>query len=230
MLVASALDSVGSSVSSPKVLPILFSVNQDCYSVVKSAPNYSHILFWRDYEKALGQGETLGYATGLAGEQARTAAIMEAGASGTLNALTGRRQAMTDAQKARVEFEKTLLPETPKAPEDFTLGEGQVRYGADGSVIASGLPKKPSLPASAQEYEYAVQNGYKGSFAQYQNEDANRRRSIVNVGSDGKETPSAQELKIFINKQMATPEFKALSDDEKEAYIRSQGGTPYDFL
>lgn len=31
------------------------------------------------------------------------------------------------------------------------------------------------IPASAQEYQYAVTHGYKGSFSQYQNEDANRK-------------------------------------------------------
>lgn len=37
------------------------------------------------------------------------------------------------------------------------------------------------------------------------------------------------ELKNEINKQIATPEFKALTDEEKQDYIRSMGGTPYDF-
>lgn len=39
-------------------------------------------------------------------------------------------------------------------------------------------PVKNNLPISAQEYEYAVSQGYKGSFSDYQNEDANRKRSI----------------------------------------------------
>lgn len=91
-----------------------------------------------DYEKALRSGETLNYATGLAGEQARTAAIQEAGAAGSLSALTGQRQAMTEAQKARMEFEKTLLPPEQKAPEGFTLGKDQVRYDAQGNVVARG--------------------------------------------------------------------------------------------
>jgi hypothetical protein len=44
-------------------------------------------------------------------------------------------------------------------------------------------PEKLQKPASAQEYEYAVAKGYKGSFEQYQNEDANRRRSVVTVNA-----------------------------------------------
>ncbi len=37
------------------------------------------------------------------------------------------------------------------------------------------------------------------------------------------------QLKQFINSQIATPEFQALSPDEQSLYIRAQGGTPYDF-
>lgn len=44
---------------------------------------------------------------------------------------------------------------------------------------------------------------------------------------DGKLTEG--ELKRFINQQIATDDFKGLTDDEKADYIRSQGGTPYDF-
>lgn len=44
-------------------------------------------------------------------------------------------------------------------------------------VNTSGVAYK-DLPASAQEYQYAVQNGYKGTYEDYQNEDANRKRSV----------------------------------------------------
>lgn len=44
-------------------------------------------------------------------------------------------------------------------------------------------PTGESLPASAKEYEYAKAQGYKGTFEDYQNADANRRRPVVNVGS-----------------------------------------------
>lgn len=39
----------------------------------------------------------------------------------------------------------------------------------------------------------------------------------------------SDDLKRFINTQMATQEFKKLTDEQKSDYIRSQGGTPYDF-
>jgi hypothetical protein len=37
------------------------------------------------------------------------------------------------------------------------------------------------LTGAPAEYEYAVAHGYKGSFEQYQNEDANRKRSVTNI-------------------------------------------------
>ncbi len=49
-----------------------------------------------------------------------------------------------------------------------------------------GLEKNPNessnLPAMAQEYEYAKKNGYKGTFTDYQNEDANRKKSVLTPG------------------------------------------------
>lgn len=38
------------------------------------------------------------------------------------------------------------------------------------------------LPASAQEYLFAVKNGYKGTYTAYQNEDANRKQAIAAAG------------------------------------------------
>lgn len=172
-----------------------------------------------DYEKALNQGETLGYATGLAGQQARTAGIQEAGASGTLSALTGQRSAMTQAQKARLDYEQSLVP---KPQEAYTLGEGQQRFDAQDKLIASGTSKSNQpfeLGEGQSRYEYNPKTG--------------KYEQIAAKGktyAPGNDAPTANELNVFINQQMATPEFKALSDDEKNDYIRSLGGTPYDFL
>lgn len=151
----------------------------------KSAQDYLNRISTQnrlDYEKALNQGETLGYATGLAGQQARTAGIQEAGASGTLSALTGQRSAMTQAQKARLDYEQSLVP---KPQEAYTLGAGEIRYDAKDNKIAEGGVKSLTLPASAQEFEYAKLQGYKGDYSQYQTEDANRKRSIVNINAAG---------------------------------------------
>ncbi len=68
----------------------------------------------------------------------------------------------------------------------FTTGLGvtkqelQAEYNSQQAEATSAKTKADqdamkALPSAAQEYEYAKKNGYKGSFTQYQNEDANRK-------------------------------------------------------
>lgn len=42
-----------------------------------------------------------------------------------------------------------------------------------------------NMPASVQEFQFAQSQGYKGTFSQYQNEDANRKKSIAAAGVAG---------------------------------------------
>lgn len=151
-----------------------------------------------DYEKALQSGETLGYATGLAGEQARTAAIQEAGLSGRVSALTGQRQAMTEAQKARMEFEKSLIP---KADEGFTLGEGQVRYDAQGNRVAgaSSLPALGKYTQGANPEVDAYVKAVQGGSLKLENIPQNMRGAV------------AQGLAMLPEKE-----------DPKKQYVKSQ--------
>lgn len=175
-----------------------------------------------DYEKALQSGETLGYATGLAGQQARTAGIQEAGAAATLDALTGRRSALTEAQKARVEFEKSMIGETPDS-KPFQAGDTTYQYDPATQTYRSIATKAEQK--SAPKIIGSAATGY------YTVDDEGTVQPLIGAprGGGGEDTPSANEIKVFINKQMATPEFQALSDEEKRLYIMSQGGTPYDF-
>ena len=57
-------------------------------------------------------------------------------------------------------------------PEGYTLGEGQVRYeiGADGKPIsvAQGAPKREPVPSAIAEYKFAQDQGYKGSFQDFE--------------------------------------------------------------
>lgn len=67
-------------------------------------------------------------------------------------------------------IEKRLFP---KEEEAYTLGEGQVRYKGD-QVVARGPEKIDLGTTDWQNYQKAVQEGYQGSFTQYQ---INMRRS-----------------------------------------------------
>ena len=57
-------------------------------------------------------------------------------------------------------------------PEGYTLGEGQVRYeiGADGKpmAVATGAPKREPVPSAIAEYKFAQEQGYKGSFQDFE--------------------------------------------------------------
>lgn len=102
-----------------------------------------------------------------------------------LSRLQATRTASLEASKfslgrldKKVSDEKEL-----NAPKEISVGASMVKYnpttGKYENVFTN--PKELTKPASAQEYEYAVSKGYTGTYDQYQNEDANRKRQIINV-------------------------------------------------
>lgn len=93
----------------------------------------------KDYEKALQTGDTQGFATGEAARVNRNNSFATEAAANVLDSYTNNRNAMTEAQKARMDFEKTLLPKD----DPYTLSEGETRYDAKGNVIAS-VAKTPA--------------------------------------------------------------------------------------
>jgi hypothetical protein len=94
--------------------------------------------------------------------QARPAQFDLTGATPLLMALPEGRKALTEivaAQKAM-------------RPEGYILGEGQVRYemGPDGKpvAVASGAPKREPIPSAIAEYNFAKDQGYKGTFQEFE--------------------------------------------------------------
>lgn len=59
-------------------------------------------------------------------------------------------------------------------------------------IAETAANKRQNLPASVAEYEYAKSQGYKGSFTDYQNEDANRKARITNPS--GLDTATASRV------------------------------------
>lgn len=133
----------------------------------------------KDQEEALNRGDTLGFATGEAARVNRNNSFGIDAASNTLSALTGQQTATTNAQKARLDFEKSLLPDT----KPVSVG-GDLVNPSTGKVIYSGTksPTDTYGTGSIGEYNFAKSQGYKGSFTDYQNEDANRKASAANGG------------------------------------------------
>lgn len=64
---------------------------------------------------------------------------------------------------------------------------------------ATGYAQKETA-TSIQEYNFAVRNGYKGSFSQYQDEDANRKKAIARAGvANGEFGLSQGQANLFNN-------------------------------
>lgn len=89
----------------------------------------------------------------------------------------------------------------------FTLGPGESRYSADGTKLAEGPAKAPTLPASAQEYEYykdqeIAANRKPMTYEQYQTADANRKAVRINTGggttaTERKAAQQAEDIRLL---------------------------------
>jgi hypothetical protein len=120
--------------------------------------------------------------------------------------LTEKVSNMVDKQNtaAKENFQKVVDKVGYKGLADAFQGDVESMKYAEQSL---GLPKgslsnqnflaateavSDKMPASVQEYEYAKKNGYSGTFSQYQDEDANRKRSIAAAGVGGTGLTPAQ--------------------------------------
>lgn len=107
-----------------------------------------------------------------------------------------RAQAQKDAQDAKLADVK-IEEENKKTVQALALQA--LQNGAPAAVVskimsspdlntaftnAQGFGQKETVQ-SIQEYNFAVKNGYKGSYVQYQNEDANRKAVIAKAGVAG---------------------------------------------
>lgn len=131
------------------------------------------------------------------------------------------KQKELDAEKAATDKQKTNEADAQKAVVDILHANPNVdaktlaalRKATDPISVAqiaqsAGLfTAQTGLPSSAQEYQFAVKNGYKGSYVQYQNEDANRKASIAKagVGSSGLSTREYTALNQITTRFQADP-------------------------
>jgi len=91
-----------------------------------------------------------------------------------VNPATGKLEYHT--QEIPAEFAKTDIKEVNGELWSISPdGKTATKIGGPGP--------KQNLPSSAQEYEYAVAHGYKGTYNNYQNEDANRKATVNGNGS-----------------------------------------------
>ena len=76
------------------------------------------------------------------------------------------------SEAGRKALSELVASQKAMRPEGYTLGEGQVRYeiGADGKPmsVATGAPKREPVPSAIAEYKFAQDQGYKGSFQDFE--------------------------------------------------------------
>lgn len=80
-----------------------------------------------------------------------------------------------DPSKMSPEELKSITEGTGATKDELTAAYNEGKATKDAAAKKAEQDAMKALPAAAQEYEYAKTNGYKGSFSQYQNEDANRK-------------------------------------------------------
>lgn len=97
-----------------------------------------------------------------------------------------RQQLMFDAMKAgQISPMEYLNSTAPKAPEFKVVGNSLVQVGGGQVKEAFRAPDKPeAAPSAVREYQFAVSQGYPGSFQQFQLEQKRAGASTVTVQPD----------------------------------------------
>jgi hypothetical protein len=156
--------------------------------------------------------------------------------------LTSAQQKRADARQAQIDAQKAEIAEAKKMKQDTSdarikaISNNTGNPALDNTAIAAlnaakspeevaailqvtGLsafaPEKVTQPASVQEYEYAKKNGYTGTFAQYQNEDANRKAVVAKAGvarNDAGLTP----YQVFSATQSLSKDNQARTENARE--------------
>lgn len=79
---------------------------------------------------------------------------------------------LMSSPEGRKALNELVASQKAMRPEGYTLGEGQVRYeiGPDGKPmsVATGAPKREPIPSAIAEYQFAQNQGYKGSFQDFE--------------------------------------------------------------
>ena len=93
-----------------------------------------------------------------------------------------------------------------RAQEDYAEG---IRNGSipSGTSFTEWSRTTPAVPTSIQEYNFAVSQGYKGTYDEYQTMDANRRRSLTvnNAANDGAMIAEAARNIVANPRDMTAP-------------------------
>lgn len=121
-------------------------------------------------------------------------------------------------------------PQAPVGQDSFTLSPGEVRYDAQGNVIARGGEKIESVPSSIQEYIFARGQGFTGSFNEYQNQKTNQNLTVEQAKAQQFATAASNADQIlgdlnydpgFIESSLVPNAFKSAARQQFEQAARA---------
>jgi hypothetical protein len=126
--------------------------------------------------------------------------------------------AMQAGLMSPMDYLNSVMP-APIKPQRKVVGNAYVEDSGDGvKVLYKPDDKAPALPASAQEYEYAKAQGFRGTFEQW------KRGPKVSGGAGGGMSPGAMveaggENQLALSKQFgkAAPGYRWKADGSQEA-------------
>lgn len=141
-----------------------------------------------------------------------------------INAATLKeKEAKLEHDKATEEYNRQLRVLTlGKAANEFEHGQVDPVTGETKHETLM-RNKPPADPASVSEFKYAQTQGFKGTFEQYQNQDANRKRPVTHVSVTSGTTEAPGELaKALASYQIDPRSAFARTDAETKGRILAQ--------
>lgn len=128
------------------------------------------------------------------------------------------------AKKLDLEIEQMRKPK----PDYKTIAPGNTLVDpSTGRVVYQAQPEAEKPTSSMQEYRYAQQQGYTGSFQQYQTEQKRAGASNVNVNGDQKLTEAqSKDLGFYARGRSAAQELDALDSNLADWRQRGLSGIP----
>lgn len=161
--------------------------------------------------RGLGRGQMLGMAMAEQNRMADARAQMEGMIASLPPEVQGLAR-MDPAGFARIMMEQQFAG--PQVPNTQGLGEGwmwDTSSGTPRAVPIPGYQAQPDMPSAVQEYQFAVQQGYPGTFADWEMEQRRAGATTVNVGGTPQTTWQAGAEEIYLD------QYKGLLDQASAA-------------
>jgi len=122
------------------------------------------------------------FITGQLSAMEKRAGVLAEPLQAKLGRLQAARTSSLEASKFALDrADKALAAETAST-QPMNVGGNIVKFNPATGEYETVYQGESSKPASVQEYEYAKQNGYTGTFNEYQDEDANRKAIAMGAG------------------------------------------------